>query len=168
MNVNPQNIIYRYGYRLNIRTCNCIYFCSHFYEVFKKERTVLQNAIVVNRHLSKEVLAYFKQCEINFICKYFNLHCSSDEYFFEVRKILIQYFPIKSSKDYYLTVIYESIMRISPSNISLEMPVSILQKIYVGGTNCLYFCLHRYEKFLACSILFHLFIYEENNEIYCC
>ena len=102
MNVNSQNIFYRY--QLNITKCNCIYFCLHFYEVFKKEHTVLQNAIVINRHLTNEVLAYCQQCEINFICKYFNLHHSSDELFFEIRKILIQYFPIKTSNDYYLIV----------------------------------------------------------------
>ena len=71
---------------------------------FKKERTLLQNAIVINRLCSKEVLAYCRQPEINFILKYFNLHRSTDEYFFEIRKILIQYFPFKTLNDHYLIV----------------------------------------------------------------
>ena len=91
-------------YRLKIRKCNYLYFWPHFYEVFKKERTSSQNAIVINRLCSKEVLAYCRQCEINFIHKYFNLHRSTDEYFFEIRKILIQYFPIKTCNDHYLIV----------------------------------------------------------------
>ena len=102
VNVNPQNIFSRY--RLNIRKCNCIYFYPYFYEVFKKERTVLQNAIIIKRHFSNEALAYCKHCEINFIRKYFNLHRSPDEYLFEIRKILIQDLSIKTSNYYYLIV----------------------------------------------------------------
>ena len=92
----------RYG--LKIKKCSCLYFCPHFYETFKKERNLLQNAIVINRLCSKEVLAYCRQCEINFTRKCFNLHRSTDKYFFEIRKILIQYFPIKTSNDHYVTV----------------------------------------------------------------
>ena len=88
------NVIAQTRYRLNIKKCNCLYFCPHFYEIFKKERNLLQNAIVINKLCSKEVLVYCRQCEINFIHKYFNLHRLTDEYFFEIRKILIHYFPI--------------------------------------------------------------------------
>ena len=101
------NVIGQTRYRLNIKKCNCLYFYPHFYEIFKKERNLVQNAIAINRFCSKEVLTYCRQCENDFICKYFGLHCSSDEFFFfffEKRKVLIQHFPFKTSRYYYLTV----------------------------------------------------------------
>ena len=98
------NVFAQARYRLNIKKCNCLYFCPHYYEIFKKERNLLQNAIVINRFCSKEVLAYCRQCENNFVRKYFGLHRSSDEFFFEIMKVLIQHFPFKTSRDYYLIV----------------------------------------------------------------
>ena len=64
---------------------------------------------------------------------------------------------------------YETIVKTLSSNISALTLISILQKIYVGRTSCLYFCPHSYEKFLSGLILLQSITYEENNEIcYCC
>ena len=59
-------------------------------------------------------------------------------------------------------------MKTLSSNISAQTLTSILQKIYMEGTNCLYFCPHFYEKFMSDSILLQSIISEENNEICCC
>ena len=59
-------------------------------------------------------------------------------------------------------------MRTSITSISSSILVSILQKICVGGTNCLYFCPHCYEQFWSGSVLLQTVIYEENNETCCC
>ena len=91
-------------YRLKIRKFNCLYFLPHFYEVFKKERTLLQNVIVISRLCSKEVLAYCRQCEINFICKYFNF--------------LFSTFLLKHLMTITLQLIYETIIKTLSSNIS--------------------------------------------------
>ena len=67
-----------------------------------------------------------------------------------------------------LQLIFETLMKTLCTNVSHSTLMSILQKIYVGGTNCLYFCPHCYEKFLSGSILLRSTIYEENSEICCC
>ena len=42
------NVFAQARYRLNIKKCNCLYFCPHYYEIFKKESNFLQNAIVID------------------------------------------------------------------------------------------------------------------------
>ena len=44
------------------------------------------------------------QCERDFLRKFFQLQTLSDEYFFEVRKILIQYYPITTSNNHCVIV----------------------------------------------------------------
>ena len=58
-------------------------------------------------------------------------------------------------------------MKMSSSNISAPMLVSILQKNYVGGSNYLYFCPHCYDQFRSGSILLQSIIYDKNNETCC-
>ena len=60
------------------------------------------------------------------------------------------------------------VMKTLSSNISALTLISILQKIQVRGTSCLYFCPHFYQKFSPGLILLQSIIYEENNEICCC
>ena len=56
-------------------------------------------------------------------------------------------------------------MKTLSSNIFLLTLISILQKIYMEGTN---FCPHSYERILSGSILLQSIIYKENNENCCC
>ena len=65
---------------------------------------MLQNTIVIDRFCSKEVLAYCRQCEKIILFVNTVLHRSPDEFFFEIKKVLIQHFTFKTSRDYYLTV----------------------------------------------------------------
>lgn len=62
---------------------NCIYFCCHFYKIFK-DTTKIKDAFILKNHLLREVLCYcenFKNKIKNYFCHYNTL---SDEFFFKL------------------------------------------------------------------------------------
>ena len=89
MNVSGQD-----GFSLRIeidKTC-CFCFCSHFYKAFK-DRARIKNASILKHYSSREVLRFCADCQ-NKIKKYLcNYDALSNEFFFEGRKLLIQYYP---------------------------------------------------------------------------
>ena len=91
MNMNENQPFARYF--LKPAEFNCLYFCLHFYEVFLKNIT-FESADVVES--LEEVLLYCKQCLKQNIRKCVFSDCLSDAYFPEVKKFLIQYYPLTS------------------------------------------------------------------------
>ena len=71
---------------------SCIYFCSHFYKVFKEKKKI-RNASILDSYVLKEALCYCLSCRDK-IKKHLRIYdTSNDRFFFEARKRFIQYHP---------------------------------------------------------------------------
>ena len=91
---STDKVVHRF--KADIEEANCFYFCSHFYEAFKKFESV-EGATLIEDHRLKEVIAYCGICREILLDKFYGFNTLSDDFFFffESRKLLIQYFVNK-------------------------------------------------------------------------
>ena len=103
MNIQNENIPDENGtcsFWIELENTSCFYFCDHFYKNFK-DKVRIRGASVMRETRTKEVVGYCADCE-----KYLSqlLRCDklTEYFFFEVRKFLIQCYPIITSKSKYI------------------------------------------------------------------
>ena len=81
---------------MEIDSDSCFYFCSHFHRVFKSKVNI-KGVPILRR--SNKVIGHCSHCQDKIFKKLIEEnHILSDTYFFESRKLLIQYFPIGKEK----------------------------------------------------------------------
>ena len=85
MNTNNENVVHKH--LINTNNVNCLYFCPHFYKTFKNTCSIV-NATVVEKFISKKVLAYCRDCQKAYIRYFTQLDELSNEYFFEENFLL--------------------------------------------------------------------------------
>ena len=89
--------------RINANDFDCFYFCSHFYEAFKKTYSTTDEVVIESYEL-REALAYCKSYQKTYIRHFTQLNELSDAYFLEVRKFFIQYYPSLAADNYFVIV----------------------------------------------------------------
>ena len=85
MNTNNENVVHKH--LINTNNVNCLYFCPHFYKTLKNTCSIV-NATVVEKFISKKVLAYCRDSQKANIRYFTQLDELSNEYFFEENFLL--------------------------------------------------------------------------------
>ena len=82
--------------------CWCLYFCSHFYDAFKKEKMIVGPVITRSPNL-KEVILCCKFCITNVLSTFSGLSKVFDnECFRKLNKLLIQNYQAVTKFDYFV------------------------------------------------------------------
>ena len=90
-NFSPERVTEAFFYNVKVWEISCFYFCSYFYFPFKK-KDMIKNSVVLEKYLSNEIIG----CCCKFRKEIFSDSTISeelcDDYFDELKKLLIQYF----------------------------------------------------------------------------
>ena len=77
---------------MEIDSNSCFHFCSHFHRGFKSKVNIKGTSVLKK---SNEVIGYCSDCRDKIRKLLGEYDSLSGIYFFEARKLLIQYFPIE-------------------------------------------------------------------------
>lgn len=91
--MNPN---YIHKCRIDLDESNCFLFFFSFFEAFK-QKSIVKGATAIERHELKEGIAYCAKCRKYLVPKFHRFGTLSNDFFLEVRKLLIQYYPEKKS-----------------------------------------------------------------------
>ena len=78
-----------------------VFIFVHIFMKFLKKKRGIRNSVIVTSSDLKEALLYCKLCLKTKTQEFTKYEEMSDEYFQEVRKYLIQYYPLTTGFDYF-------------------------------------------------------------------
>ena len=90
-NFSLPNVYQTFFFNVCVGQTNCFYFCPHFYENFISGR-ILHQAI----ERKNEVCCCCLMCRTK-LCPETNFSDEAEEYFYELKKLLIQYYYVFDS-----------------------------------------------------------------------
>ena len=109
-NIQNENIPDENGtisFRIELENTSCFYFCDHFYKNFK-DKVRIRGASVIRENRTKEVIGYCADCE-KYLSKLLKCDKLTKYFFFEMRKFLIQCYPIATSKSKYIMYVNSNV-----------------------------------------------------------